>query len=250
MTKRATAGLAAGALLLAGLAAGCSGDDGDGGDNGGDSSGGDDNGGAFAEQGYAEIKQAAVEAMETLESMHVDFEVSAQEQTFATDISMSLDGRCEGSVSQGAATAELLQTEDGAWYRPNADYLAIEFPDDTAQVIRFIGDSWVTDEAGDVVAGNCDLEGFIDSISDDEDESDTSVGGVEKLDGEDVVRIDFTNAVGKGSAWVLVEGEHYIVKIETSGDQDGTAVFSAFNEEVEPKAPAADETVDLADFGA
>lgn len=245
MTKRATAGLGAGVLLLAGLLAGCGGDDGD---ENSDTDAGSAEGGEFAEQSYEEIKSQAIEAMDSLESLHVEFEVTAQEQTLATDLSMSVEGLCEGSVSLGAATAELLKTEDGAWFRPNADYLATEYPDQTEKVIKFIGDSWVADPEESVVGGNCDLEGFVDSISDDEDESDTEVVGVEELDGQEVVRLDYTNSVGDGSAYVLVDGEHYIVRVENSGDQNGAAVFSAFNEEVAPETPADDEVVDLADF--
>lgn len=240
MTKRATAGLA-GVLLLAGVLAGCGGDDdGDG--------GGGDGGGDFADQSYADIKQDALDAMTSLEALHVQASVESEGQTSGLDISMSSEGSCTGNVQFGAASAEILRTSDGAWYKPSAELLAQAFPDQAEEVVAHVGDSWVLDTDDEVTGSNCDLESFIDQLSDDEEETDTEVVGVEELDGEDVVRLDYTNVDGDGSAYVLVEGEHYIVKIENKGEAPGTATFSAFDDEVVVEAPADDEVVDLAPF--
>ena len=237
MTTRATAGLA-GVLLLAGVLAGCGGDDdGDGGA-----------GGDFADRSYADIKADALDAMSSLEALHVQAEVESEGQTSGLDLSMSSEGSCTGNVQFGAASAEILRSGDGAWYKPNADLLAQAFPDQADEVIAHVGDSWVLDTDDEVTGGNCDLEAFIDQLSDDEEETNTEVVGVEELDGEDVVRLDYTNTDGDGSAYILVEGEHYIVKIDNKGDAPGTATFSDFDEEVVAEAPADDEVVDLAPF--
>jgi hypothetical protein len=237
MTKRATAGLGASALLLAGLLAGCSGDD-DGG------SGGD----AFADQSYDDIKAASLEAMESLEAVHVVADLESQGQAVTLDISMSTDGDCTGSVSFGEISAEVLQADGEAWFKPSPELLQQQFGDQAAEITAFVGDSWVADTEGEVTPDNCDLEGFIDQLSDEEAETNTEVVGVEDLDGEDVVRLDYTNDDGDGSAYILAEGEHYIVKIENKGDEAGTAMFSEFDEDVSAEAPADDEIVDLADF--
>lgn len=245
MTKRVTAGLGASVLLVAGLLAGCSDDDK--GDKDGDKDG--STGGAFADQSYDEIKQAGLDAMESLETLHVTADISAEEQTSALDLSLSLEGPCSGTVTFGPASAEVIRTADGAWYKPNADLLAASEPDRTEQAIRFVGDSWVVDTDDRISGNNCDLESFVDQLSDDEAETDTAVAGVEELDGEDVVKLTYTNAAGDGAAYILAEGEHYIVKIETTGTQEGTATFSGFDEPVVSETPAEDEIVDLADLG-
>ena len=245
MRIRTTAGLGAGLVLVAGLVAGCS-DDGDDGTDGGE--GGDKSGSGFADQSYAEIKEAALEAMASLESLHVTADISADEQTSGLDLSMSTEGSCTGTVSYGAASAEVLRTADGGWYKPNADLLAASYPDRTPELIEFVGDSWVVDSEGELTGNNCNLESFVDQLSDDEEETNTEVGEVEKIDGADAVRIDYTNAAGDGSAYVLVDGEHYIVKVERTGDQEGIATFSAFDEAITTEPPAEDEVVDLADF--
>lgn len=237
MTKRATAGLGAGALLLAGLLAGCSGDD--------DGGSGDD---GFAGQSYDEIKAAALEAMESLGAVHVAADLESEGQAVALDISMSADGNCTGSVAFGEVSAEVLQADGEAWFKPSPALLQQQYGDQATAVTEFVGDSWVADTKGEVTPSNCDLQGFIDSLSDDEAETDTEVVGVEDLDGEDVVRLDYTNDEGDGSAYILAEGEHYIVKVENKGEQPGAATFSAFDEEVGAEAPAEGEIVDLADF--
>ena len=237
MTKRATASLGIGALLLAGLLAGCGGDDdGGSGDKG------------FADQSYDEIEAAALEAMDSLEAVHVAADVESEGQSVTLDISMSADGNCAGNVSFGEVSAELLQADGEAWFKPSPELLAQQVGDQAAAVAEFVGDSWVVDTKGEVTPSNCDLESFIDQLSDDEAETNTEVAGVEELDGEEVVRLDYTNAEGDGRAYIRTDGDHYIVKIEIEGDEPGTVMFSEFDEKVGTEAPADDEIVDLADF--
>jgi hypothetical protein len=234
MTTRARAGLAAVALLLAAMLAGC-GDDDDG-DKG------------FADRSYDEIKKDALDAMSSLEAVHVQAQVVSEGQPSGVDLSMSSDGNCAGSVSFGAVSAEVLRADGDGWFKPSAELLAELYPDQTAAVTEFVGDSWVADAEGEVTAENCDLAGFIDQLSDDAPETNTKVAGVETLDGEEVVRIDYTNSEGDGSAYVRVGGDHYLVKIELEGDSPGTVVFSEFDEKVDTEAPAEDHVVDLAEF--
>lgn len=244
MTKRAMAGLSAGVLILAGLLAGCSDDDGDGGDGGDDKSASD-----FADQSYDEIKAAAIEAMGELESVHVMADISSGGETATLDLSMDADGNCTGTVAFGAVSAEVLQADGGAWFKPNAELLSQQFGDQAPAAIKFVADSWVADTNGEVTPSNCDLAGFIEQVtSDEEAETDTSVGDVEDLDGEDVVPLAFTNAQGDGTVKILASGEHYIAYFAVEGENPGKVTFSGFNEDVATEAPAEDEIVDLADF--
>lgn len=246
MNKRATAGLSAGVLILAGLLAGCSdGDGGDGGDGGDEKSASE-----FAEQSYDDIKKAAIEAMGDLDAVHVDADITSDGQTATLDLSMDADGDCTGTVSYGEVSAEVLQADGGAWFKPSAELLTQQFGAEAAPAaIEFVADSWVTDTNGEVTPSNCDLESFISQVtSDEEDEGDTGVGDVEELDGEEVVPLTFTNDDGDGTVYVQAEGDHYIVAFEVEGDNPGEVTFSEFGEDVETEAPADDEIVDLADF--
>jgi hypothetical protein len=247
MITRGTARLGAGVLVLAALLTGC-GDDGDGdGGGGGDAGNGGDV--SFADGSYDDIKQAAIEAMGSLESVHVDAAISSQGQEATLDISMSSNGSCTGVVSFGGVGAEVLQTADGAWFKPDEGLLEQQYGEQAAAVAEFVGDSWVVDTNGEVTPSNCNMQGFIEQVTaDEEDESDAEVAGVEELDGEEVVKLTFTNEDGEGTVYVLADGEHYITQFEVGGENPGTVSFSEFDEEVEVETPAAEDVVDLADF--
>jgi hypothetical protein len=249
---RATAGLGAGVLVLAGVLAGCSDDDGgdkSDGKSDGKSGGGDSSDTAFADQGYDDIKQAAIAAMGTLTAVHVDAEISSDGKDAALDLSMAEDGSCTGTVSFGGISAEVLQTADGAWYKPDEGLLEQQYGAQADELGGFIGDKWVADPSGQVTGSNCDLAGFIAQVtSDEKEEKDPQVAGVEELDGDEVVKLTFTNDDGDGTVYVLTEGDHFITKFTVEGDDPGTVTFSGFNEDVAAEAPAADDVVDLADF--
>lgn len=235
MTKRASAVLSAGVLILAGVLAGCS-DDGDGGD--------------FAKQGYDDIKKDAIKAMGDLKAVHVDAALTSEGTEITLNMSMSESGDCTGELSFGGAGAEILQTADGAWFKPNADLLQQQFGDQAADVSEFIGDKWVADTDGAVVAGNCDLEDFLENVtSDEEKDSNTDVGDTEELDGEEVVKITFTNDEGDGTAYIRTSEPHYIAKFEIEeGESPGSVTFSKFDEDVDAETPSDDDVVDLNDF--
>lgn len=241
MTKRARAGFGAGVLILAGLLAGCGDDRDDGGDGGSASD--------FANQSYDEIKAAAIEAMGQLESVHVVADISSGGQTAALDLSMDADGNCTGTVAFGEVSAEVLQADGGAWFKPNAELLAQQFGEQAPAAIKFVADAWVADTNGEVTPSNCDLAGFIEQVtSDEEDETNTEVGDVEDFEGDDVVPLTFTNDEGDGIVKILAEGEHYIASFAVEGENPGNVTFSGFDDEVATEAPAEDEVVDLADF--
>ena len=61
-----------------------------------------------------------------------------------------------------------------------------------------------------------------------------------------MVKVEQKDDKGTSVGYVLVDGDHYLVKIErTEGDEPGHLDFSDFNEEFDVTAPADDEVVDL-----
>ena len=70
--------------------------------------------------------------------------------------------------------------------------------------------------------------------------------GTDEVDGQEVVKVEQTDDEGTSAGYVLVEGDHYLLKLErTEGDEPGHLEFSDFDEEFDVEAPADDEVIDL-----
>lgn len=243
---------AAALLSVLVLAAGCGGS----GDSGGSDDKANDSGAAgdFAEQSGNDIADAAKADMKELDAVKYAGEITSDGSTVSLDVQADSDGNCTGSIGLGDGTAELLATDGTNWFRPDEAFWRAQAPDQADAIIAAVGDKWVVD-TDESFAQFCDLDAFFENIfsSDDSDDgSDTSqdseyeVTGTEELDGQEVVTVEQTDEEGTTTGYVLIEGEHYLLKIErTVGDEPGTVDFSEFNEEFEVEAPAEDEQVDL-----
>jgi len=171
-------------------------------------------------------------------------------QDLALDVQASSEGSCTGSLDLAGGTVELLAAGGSNWYRPDEAFWRANAGPDAEQVIDAVGDKWVVDTDDDF-SQFCDLDGFLAGIfEDDGKESTYENEGTEELDGQQVVKVTNTDEDGSATGYVLVEGEHYLIKIErTEGDEPGELNFSAFNEEVAAEAPADDEQIDLSQQG-
>jgi hypothetical protein len=226
---------AAGAVLAAlALVAGCGGSD----DSGSDKS--------FAELPGKEISDLAKRDMLAVESLAYAGQLVSNGEPLALDVRASADGSCTGSLDLSGGKVELLAADGGAWYRPDEAFWRANAGADADKVINAVGDKWVVDSADDFTQF-CDLNGFLTSIfSDDGSKSTYEVLGTEEVDGAEVVKVTNTDDDGSATGYILVEGKHYLVKVErTEGDSPGELNFSAFNEDVTAEAPAEDEQIDL-----
>ena len=226
--------VAALATLL--LAAGCGGDDGDGGDSN------------FAKQSGTKIAEAAKADMGDLEQVKYSGEIATADSQVSLDIQASSSGDCTGTIGLGEGTAEVLAKDGDNWFRPDEAFWRAQAPDQADAIIAAVGDKWVLDTDANF-AQFCDLDAFLDNILTD-DESTTpaeyEVTGTDEIDGEEVVKVERTTEDGPTTGFVLVDGEHYLVKLErTNGEDTGALEFSDFDEEFEVEAPAADEVADL-----
>ena len=61
-----------------------------------------------------------------------------------------------------------------------------------------------------------------------------------------MVKVEQSDDDGTSVGYVLIEGDHYLLKLErTEGDEPGHLEFSDFDEEFDVTAPADDEVIDL-----
>jgi hypothetical protein len=224
---------AAAALCVVGaLAVGCGSDD------GGDSD--------FAEQSGDEIAAAAKADMKGLEQVTFSGEITSEGSTINLDIRASSSGDCTGSIGLGGGSAEILAKDGTNWFKPDEEFWRANAGDSADAIIGAVGDKWVLDTDSNF-SQFCDLDAFFDNLfKDDEDGGDYKTTGTEEADGERVVTVEQSDEDGTSVGYVLVEGDHYLVKLErTDGDDPGHLEFSDFDEEFDVEAPADDEVIDL-----
>jgi hypothetical protein len=217
------------------LAAGCGGKD-----DGGDSD--------FAKQSGNKIADTARADMRDLEQVKYSGDIDNDGASFQLDVQASATGDCTGTIGIGEGTTEVLATDGTTWYRPDEAFWRANGGDQAEAVIAAVGDKWVLDTDG-TFDQFCDLDAFLDNIfSDDGDagaKPDYKVKGTEEIDGEKVVEVERTGENGPASGYVLVDGKHYLVKLERAGDDSGAIEFSEFDKKFEVEAPAEDQVVDL-----
>lgn len=227
---------AAAVLSVLLLAAGC---------GGGDEDSGGGSGGDFAKQSGDEIAAAAKADMKSLDSVKYSGEIKSSGSSISLDIQANADGECTGTIGIGDGTAEVLATGGENWYRPDEAFWRQQAPDDADAIIAAVGDKWVIDSDASF-SQFCDLEAFFDNIFKDEaDGGAYKTTGTDEVDGQQVVKVEQSDEDGSSVGYVLVEGDHYLLKIErTEGEDPGKLEFSEFDEDVEVEAPSADEAVD------
>jgi len=231
---RAAAALCA--VLL--IAAGCGGKDKDKDATSADS--------AFAKESGDKIAAAAKADMKALEEVRFSGDITSNGQKITLDMQASSAGDCTGSIGLGDGTAQLLAKDGTNWYKPDEAFWRANAPDQADAILAAVGDKWVLD-TGSSFAQFCDLDAFFDNLFKADDSSSSyKTTGTEELDGEQVVKVEQTDDKGTSVGYVLIEGDHYLVKLErTEGDEPGHIDFSDFNKEFDVTAPADDEVVDL-----
>jgi len=241
MTSLRLGAIAAVSALL--LATGCGGGD----DSSGSSGDSGDSAGDFAQQSGDEIAAAAKADMKSLDSMTYSGEINSTDSSVKLDIQASSDGACTGTIGIGAGTAEVLAVDGENWFRPDEAFWREQAPDDADTIIAAVGDKWVIDN-DENFSQFCDLNALFDTLFKDEgDGGEYTATGTDEVDGQEVVKVEQSDTDGSSVGYVLVEGKHYLVRIErTEGDQPGQIDFSGFDEDVEVEAPSADQVVDPA----
>ena len=231
---RAVAALPLVAVLLV-LAAGCGGKD--------NKSGADS---AFAKESGDKIAASAKADMKTLDEVKFTGEINSGGDSIKLDIQASSAGDCTGTIGIGDGTAEVLAKDGTNWFRPDEAFWRANAGASADAIIAAVGDKWVLDTDANF-SQFCDLNAFFDNVfKDDATASKYKTTGTSTVDGKDVVKVEQTDATGTATGYVLIDGKHYLVKLErTEGDQPGKVEFTDFNKKFTVEAPADNEIIDL-----
>lgn len=160
-TRLAASAAAAAVLILSG----CGGGDDDGGGDGG--SGGSE-GSDFAEQSADDVVAEALDAMSGLKSTRMQADITTGGQEIALDVALDTDGNCEGSVSVGGGTAEVIRQGEQSWFRADEAFWRAQAGEAADQVLQLVGDKWVVDDQ-DQFSSFCDLDELIGGFEDNND---------------------------------------------------------------------------------
>lgn len=204
----------------------------------------------FADQPAEDIVEASKEAMSELDAVKVAGAITADGQEVEIDMQSNSDGKCVGSISVDAGTAEIVGDGDTTWFRPDEAFWLATAGETAEQIMTLVGDKWVVVPDGEDGFGEfCDLDELLDQLleDDDDDKATFATGEVEDLDGEDVIPVEREDSEdGASTGYVRVDDPHYLVKIDkTEGEDTGTVTFSEFDEEFDAEAPADEDVVDL-----
>jgi predicted small secreted protein len=242
-----TTALAATVLAAATLLTACGGDD------SGSDAGSDTDAGAFTDQSAAEIAEAAKDAMSGLESFRIAGGLTTDGQEIQLDLALSTSGGCEGTISAGGGTVELLGVGDQTWYRPDDAFWQAQSGEQAQTLIDLVAGRWIEVGPGeaDGFGQFCSPDELLEEMLDDDDEDTYEKGEVSDVDGAEAIAITNTSQEsGPSVGYVQVEGEHYLLKMEREGgDEPGSISFSGFDEPVEPTAPAEEDSVSLDELG-
>ena len=234
---RAVAALCVTGMLA--FAAGCGGSD-----DKADSDGGDSD---FAKQSGDKIAAQAKADMKDLDAVKFSGEITSEGDKVTLDIQASSAGDCTGSIGLGGGNAEILAKDGTNWFKPDEAFWRANAGASADAIIAAVGDKWVVDTDSNF-AQFCDLDAFFDNLfKDDEDSAEYTTTGTDEVDGKEVVKVEQKDdEQGTSVGYVLIDGDHYLVKLErTEGDEPGHLDFSDFDEEFEVTAPADDEAIDL-----
>jgi hypothetical protein len=220
------------ALSVLVLAAGCGGkDDGD---------------SAFAKQSGDKVAAASKSDMKSLDQVKFSGEITSDSEKVTLDIQADSKGDCTGSIGLGGGSAEILAKDGTNWFKPDEDFWRTNAGDSADAIIQAVGDKWVLDTESNF-SQFCDLDAFFDNLfKDDKGAGPYKTTGTEEIDGKEVVKVEQSDDEGTATGYLLVDGKHYLVKLErTEGDQPGHVEFTDFNQDFDVTAPADDDVVDL-----
>ena len=205
-----------------------------------------DQGTKFSELSIQEIEKEVRHDMGGLESVRFTGSLTRNGATSELSLQVDKTGKCAGTIRTQGVTAEIIRTSDGSnFMKGDAAFWRATGGAQAKKLVRLVGEKWAKISSGDQFAEFCDLDNLLEELNqnDDAEKSSPTKGGEAEFGGESVIEIRNETDGSTTTALVLVEDPHYIVKLTSTGQEDGQFEFSDFDIPFEIEAP--DDYVDL-----
>lgn len=244
-SKQITASLA-GAVLAMGLVA-C------GGGNGEDAAGGESEN-TLADLSGQEIKKRVQEDMKAVTSMSMDGELEQSDGTLGLDLALDEAGNCEGTVSLGGASAEILIVDDQQFLKASEEFWTQTAGPSGSQIVQMLDGKWAKMPSGSAgqLGSMCELDTFLSGITEDDssaDEDKLTKGEVTEVDGTPALELSAEEDDVTTRMWIATGEDNHILRLAREGSESGEFTFADYNEPVDVSAPGEGEFVDLAQMG-
>ncbi|KPC79064.1 MULTISPECIES: hypothetical protein [Streptomyces] len=206
-----------------------------------------------------QIADRSRDALLDVRSLHLRArgDLGENRSPMTVDLSLDRSGNCTGDVDLGKdkGSVEIVKRGDSVWLKPDSAFWKNQVPVGGSAFESVLAGRYMKGSASDSrlrpVVEACDLDTFLELVSDNADNSGTAAGTFTKgkaasVDGVRTIPVTRSLDGQKLTAYVDTGGAHYPVRITVKGDGADAAVdFSGFDKPVPTATPSEDETVDV-----
>ncbi|MFD5144060.1 hypothetical protein [Streptomyces sp. NPDC058401] len=212
----------------------------------------DDNG--IAGKSPRAIADASRAAMSGLTSMRMVAEVTDKAGTTALDLRFDEQGDCVGTVTPpgGSGRADIIKRGDDVWMKLDDALLRAQIPGFAAEAaIALVNGRYVHGTTDSSLlrsfAEVCDLDFFKKEFASKPADEQLTKGSRTDVDGRPAITVTSRHEDEAGTFQVSTEGKPYLLRIQgTKAPAERLeATFSAFDQPVQAKPPAAADSVDV-----
>ncbi|WP_455357336.1 hypothetical protein [Streptomyces sp. SYSU K217416] len=208
----------------------------------------------------AEIAEKGVDATKGADSLRIKGGIRSDEDGTRTDtrvdLALNKKGDCEGTVGIDGATAEIVKSGKATYLKGDSAFWKEAAAQDDGSdgaagdmLAELLKGRWLKVPAGAEGTGDlaevCDLDSLLKNMDADDTDGVTK-GKAAEVDGKPAITLTEKEDGGTTTVYVATEDEPYILKVtKAGGDEPGEMTLTDYNKPVKPKAPPADEVVDL-----
>ncbi|MFE7775020.1 hypothetical protein ACFU5O_14170 [Streptomyces sp. NPDC057445] len=206
-------------------------------------------------QSARQISERAEEAVRSATSVHITAkgDLDGAAPSGELDLRLDREGNCTGSVSMGdEGSVEIIKRGETVWVKPDEAFWKNQLPgagEEAAEIVKGRYLRGTTDDAMlSGLAEVCDLDAFLDSVSDARGaQVPLTKGRKTKVDGVDVIPVTGKHEGRTATMYVATEGKPYPVRLNATGpgSKKATVVLSDYDKPVPSATPPADRSVDI-----